>query len=234
MTHTNRKKILFIDNYDSFTYNVVGLLKQLSNLQELESTMDLQVIQNDEYSVSQIKMMSFSHIILGPGPGHPQQAGVTLDLIHEFAPAGIPFLGICLGHQALAHYFGERVTKNQHVAHGKVDFLYHIGNKSKTFMNLPSPFQVVRYHSLIVKLPLVSNCLLPTAYCQGKDNLTDHLSDNLSDDLSGDLLNACPQELMAFEHKNLPCAGLQFHPESILSQFGVELLKNFFLFADRF
>ncbi len=189
------KKILLLDNYDSFTYNIVQYLRELGHSPV--------VIENDKVSIAEIETMGFTHMILSPGPGHPKQAGISIPLIQHFANKEVPILGICLGHQAMAIAFGGQVGHAQEIHHGKVSLIKN--NKKGLFRNLPETFNVTRYHSLVVKEPL-SEVLALVAWHE--------------------LVNGqC--EVMALQHKVLPCFGVQFHPEAILTEFGYELLNNF-------
>jgi anthranilate synthase component 2 len=190
-----KPKVLLIDNYDSFTYNIVQLLMQLG--------IHPQVIENDKISPLELSHLDFTHLILSPGPGNPKQAGITLPAIELIAPLEIPILGICLGHQALAEAFGGRIGFAKEIHHGKVSTIEN--NGKGIFKNLPSRFNVTRYHSLIVENNL-PDVLEPTAWCFRSDG-------------------GC--EIMGLQHKSLPCFGLQFHPEAILTEFGKELINNF-------
>ena len=188
-------KVLLLDNYDSFTYNIVQLLKQIGMVPE--------VLQNDQVTLPELELRPFTHLILAPGPGRPEQAGSTLAAIQKFAPLGVPILGICLGHQALAMSFGGSVRYATEVCHGVVS---RVENNGKGIFNdLPGRFQVTRYHSLIVDESLPDQLEI-TAWHTRDDG---------------------ERELMGLQHKTLPCFGLQFHPEAILSEYGRELLIHF-------
>lgn len=167
------------------------------------------VIQNDKLSLKELDELSFTHLVLSPGPGRPEQAGITLSAIKKYAPQGHPILGICLGHQALAEAFGGKVGFAKEIHHGKIS---NIENNGKgIFAGLPPRFNVTRYHSLIVDNNL-PDVLEITAWHDREDGL---------------------REVMGLQHKQLPCYGVQFHPEAILSEFGLELIKNFCMILPR-
>jgi anthranilate synthase/phosphoribosyltransferase len=182
--------ILVIDNYDSFTYNLVQYLGELGY--------QVEVRRNDAATLDEIAAMRPDQIVISPGPGTPDDAGISLDLIERFYQE-IPILGVCLGHQAIGQAFGGKVVRANHIMHGKVSPIEH--NAKGIFHNLPSPLTATRYHSLIVQEPL-PDCLEITA--RGKD-----------------------AEVMALRHKEYPVVGVQFHPESILTEYGHEMLRNF-------
>lgn len=185
--------ILMIDNYDSFTYNIVQYC--------LELGADLKIIRNDELSVEEIAALNPKKIIISPGPATPNEACVSLEVISHFA-GKIPILGICLGHQAIAQAFGGNVIRAKRMMHGKTSIINQNG-KSILFEGLPSDFVATRYHSLIVEQETLPKCIIPTAYS--------------SDD----------HEIMALQIKDQPIYGVQFHPESILSEHGHAILNNF-------
>jgi anthranilate synthase/phosphoribosyltransferase len=182
--------ILVIDNYDSFTYNLVQFLGELGYTVEVR--------RNDAITLDEIAAMKPDQIVISPGPGTPDDAGISLDLITRFHQ-DIPILGVCLGHQAIGQAFGGQVVRARQIMHGKVSPIEH--NRQGIFHNLPSPLTATRYHSLIVQEPL-PDCLEITA--RGKD-----------------------AEVMALRHKEYPVIGVQFHPESILTEYGHEMLRNF-------
>lgn len=182
--------ILLIDNYDSFTYNLAQFLGELGA--------EIQVVRNDQISPDEVENLAPSHIVISPGPGTPDQAGISLALIERFA-GSIPILGVCLGHQAIGQAFGGRIIGAKTLLHGKVSSIQHNGRG--IFSQLPSPFTATRYHSLVIEEPL-PDCLEVTART-----------------LQG--------ELMALQHKENPLFGVQFHPESILTRHGHHLLRNF-------
>ena len=188
--------ILMIDNYDSFTYNLVQYLAELGE--------DVRVARNDALSVDEILAMAPQRIVISPGPGTPNQAGITLDIIARLG-AKIPILGVCLGHQSIGQAFGGSVIRAQRIMHGKTSMIHHTGQG--VFANLPNPFEATRYHSLIVEKSSLPNNLDVTAWTQNEDGSVD--------------------EIMGLRHKTLPIEGVQFHPESILTQHGHDLLRNF-------
>jgi len=185
--------VLMIDNYDSFTYNVVQYCRELGA--------DLKVIRNDELSIDEIKVLNPEKIILSPGPATPDDAGVTLDVIREFADT-IPIFGICLGHQSIAQAFGGEVIRAKNMMHGKTSQV-EVDCETPIFKDLPSEFRATRYHSLIVN----------------KDNLPENIivTSHSKDDA----------EIMSLQIKDKPIYGVQFHPESIMSEYGHEMLDNF-------
>jgi len=185
--------ILMIDNYDSFTYNIVQYCKELGA--------DLKVIRNDEMSVKEIENLRPQKIIISPGPATPDDAGVTLEVIEYFQDK-IPMFGICLGHQSIAQVFGADVVRAKHMMHGKTSQVV-VKEDMPIFDELPSEFRATRYHSLIVDPNSLTDDLIPTAY--SKD---DH-------------------EIMALKVKNKDIYGVQFHPESIMSEYGHEMIGNF-------
>jgi len=185
--------VLMIDNYDSFTYNVVQYCKELGA--------DLKIIRNDEMSIEDIKKLNPSKIILSPGPATPNEAGVTLEVIKEFA-YNTPIFGICLGHQSIAQAFGGEVIRAKNMMHGKTSQV-KIEVDNKIFQEIPKEFRATRYHSLTVNQDNLPEGILPTAYSQ---------DDN---------------EIMAIKIKDKDIYGVQFHPESIMSEYGYEILDNF-------
>jgi len=188
--------ILMIDNYDSFTYNLVQYLGELGE--------DVRVVRNDELSVEQIRKLAPERIVISPGPGTPDQAGVTLEMIAKLG-AQIPILGVCLGHQSIGQAFGGKVVRASQIMHGKTSPIHHTGKC--VFAALPNPFVATRYHSLIVEKASVPAVLEVTAWTQNADGGVD--------------------EIMGFRHKAMPIEGVQFHPESILTEHGHALLRNF-------
>lgn len=185
-----------IDNYDSFTYNLVQYLGELGA--------DVQVIRNDQLTVAEIEQMRPSHIVISPGPCTPNEAGVSSDVIRELA-GKFPILGVCLGYQCIGQVFGGKVVHAREVMHGKTSLIHH--NGKGIFAGLPSPFLATRYHSLIVEHSSVPECLEVTAWTQRDNGEVD--------------------ELMGLRHKQLQVEGVQFHPESILTEHGHQLLQNF-------
>jgi anthranilate synthase component 2 len=183
--------LLMIDNYDSFTYNLVQYLGELG--QEVE------VVRNDAIDLAGIAALAPARIVISPGPCTPSEAGISVPLIREFA-GKLPILGVCLGHQAIGQAFGGRIVHARRVMHGKTSSISHAGKG--VFAGLPSPFLATRYHSLVIERTSLPDCLEITAE---------------SDD----------GEIMGVKHKRFALEGVQFHPESILSEYGHALLKNF-------
>ncbi len=183
--------ILLIDNYDSFTYNLVQYLG------ELEA--DVRVVRNDALSVEEIRAMKPGKIVISPGPGTPDDAGISTELIRQLGPE-IPLLGVCLGHQCIGKAFGGDVVRAERIMHGKISSIRHTG--SPLFKDIPSPFTATRYHSLIIK----------------RDTCPDIL------DITAD---TDEEEIMAVAHKEYPLWGVQFHPESILTSHGMQIVRNF-------
>jgi len=188
-----KEMVLMIDNYDSFTYNVVQYCKELGA--------DLKVIRNDEMNIEEIKALNPEKIILSPGPATPDDAGVTLDVIREFADT-TPIFGICLGHQSIAQAFGGEVIRAKNMMHGKTSQV-EVTHKSPIFDMIPDQFRATRYHSLTVNQEDLPEKIVPTAY--SKDD----------------------GEIMALQIKDKPIYGVQYHPESIMSEYGHEMLNNF-------
>jgi len=185
-----------IDNYDSFTYNLVQYLGELGE--------EVKVIRNDDLDLAQIRALRPARIVISPGPCTPNEAGVSLALLTEMA-GEVPILGVCLGHQSLGQAFGGRVIRAQRIMHGKTSMIYHAN--AGVFRNLPNPFVATRYHSLVVERSSLPECLEVTAW-------------TLNDDGS-------IEEIMGLRHRELGCEGVQFHPESILTVEGKNLLRNF-------
>ena len=187
--------ILVIDNYDSFVYNLVQYLGELGA--------DLRVYRNDKITIKEIKKLKPEKIVISPGPGRPEDAGISCELIKAFAPE-IPILGVCLGHQALGYTFGGKIIGAKELMHGKTSMIYHKGKG--ILKNIPSPFEATRYHSLVVEKKSIPSCFKITAWTKkGKDM----------------------DEIMAIQHYEYPSYGVQFHPESILTGTGKLILKNF-------
>lgn len=182
---------LMLDNYDSFTYNLVQYLGELGE--------DVVTYRNDAISVAEIKALKPTRIMVSPGPCTPNEAGISLELIEAFA-GKIPLMGVCLGHQSIGQAFGGNVVHAKQIMHGKTSMIEH--NNLGVFKDLPNPFQVTRYHSLVVERDSLPDCLEVTAW---------------TDD----------GEIMGLRHKELLVEGVQFHPESILTEHGHALLKNF-------
>ena len=182
--------IIVIDNYDSFTYNLVQYLGELGA--------QVAVFRNDRTTIGQIAALGPTHIVISPGPGNPTQAGISLDVIRAFYQT-TPLLGVCLGHQSIAHAFGGTVARAPRLMHGKTSMIHH--NHVGILAGIPSPFEAGRYHSLIVREPLPPD-LEATAYTSAG-------------------------ELMALRHKTYQVEGVQFHPESVLTSCGKQILRNF-------
>ena len=188
--------ILMIDNYDSFTYNIVQYFGELQQ--------DITVWRNDEVTIEQIQTLAPDIIVIGPGPCDPDRAGISLKAIEAFKGI-IPILGICLGHQAIGQAFGGSVVKAGEVMHGRLSAIYH--DNQGIFAGLPNPSQATRYHSLVIDKASLPECLEMTAWTQNVDGSI--------------------EEIMGIRHKTLAVEGVQFHPESILSEVGYQLLNNF-------
>ncbi|MGR3766439.1 aminodeoxychorismate/anthranilate synthase component II [Rossellomorea sp. NS-SX7] len=183
--------ILMIDNYDSFTYNLVQFLGELGE--------ELIVRRNDDITIKEIETMSPDYLMISPGPCSPDEAGISLEAISYFA-GKVPIFGVCLGHQSIAQVFGGDVIRAERLMHGKVSDMHHDGRT--IFHGIQNPFEATRYHSLIVKRETLPDCF----------DITAETSEG---------------EIMAIRHKDLAIEGVQFHPESIMTQHGKELLKNF-------
>jgi anthranilate synthase component 2 len=183
--------LLMIDNYDSFTYNIVQYFGQLGE--------DVQVHRNDRITLAEIEALQPARLVVSPGPCSPEEAGISVAAIKQFA-GRIPILGVCLGHQAIGAAFGGNVIRSVSLMHGKTSPILHDGRE--LFTGLPSPFQATRYHSLIVDRPTLPECLEVTAWVENG-------------------------EIMGMRHRELPVWGVQFHPESILTEGGMDLLRNF-------
>ena len=188
--------ILMIDNYDSFTYNIVQYLGELGAT--------IEVHRNDEITLDQIDQLNPEKIVISPGPCTPNEAGISMDVTREFGQS-IPTLGICLGHQSIGQVYGGEVVRAREVMHGKLSYVHHHGRG--VFQNLPDQIEVTRYHSLVVSKSSVPDCLEITAWTEMDDGTFD--------------------EVMAFRHREFDVEGVQFHPESIKTQAGHELLSNF-------
>lgn len=183
--------ILVIDNYDSFTYNLVQYLGQLGQ--------QIVVKRNDEIDIAGIEQLAPDHIMISPGPCSPNEAGISLQVIERFKGV-VPIIGICLGHQSIGQAFGGEVVRAEQLMHGKTSQILHDGKS--LFEGLPSPFTATRYHSLIVRRETLPDCLEITAETEAG-------------------------EIMGLRHKQYPIEGLQFHPESIITEYGLRMLENF-------
>lgn len=188
--------LLMIDNYDSFTYNVVQYLGELGA--------DVKVVRNDEVTIADIEKWQPERIVISPGPCTPNESGISLSVVEHFA-GKLPLLGICLGHQAIGQVYGGRVVRAEKVMHGKISAIHHTGEG--VFRNLPSPFSATRYHSLVVEAASLPDELKVTAWTQHE--------------------NGERAEIMGLRHRSLAIDGVQFHPESILTEHGHKLLQNF-------
>src|SRR5512145_3476106 len=183
--------LLMIDNYDSFTYNIVQYFGELGE--------EVQVYRNDRITLEEIEAIKPNRLVISPGPCSPEEAGISVAAIRRFA-GKIPLLGVCLGHQAIGAAFGGRVVRSVSLMHGKTSPIHHDGRE--LFAGLPSPFNATRYHSLVVERESFPDCLDVTAWVENG-------------------------EVMGLAHKELPVWGVQFHPESILTEGGMQILRNF-------
>jgi anthranilate synthase component 2 len=188
--------LLMIDNYDSFTYNLVQYLGELGA--------DVRVFRNDQVTVEQIDAMAPEKIVISPGPCTPNEAGVSIETIKAFA-GKVPILGVCLGHQSIGQAFGGRIGHARSIMHGKTSMIHH--SNSGVFHGLPDPFEATRYHSLVIEKDSLPECLEMTAWTEDSSVGVD--------------------EIMGVRHRSLPVEGVQFHPESILTGCGHDLLRNF-------
>jgi anthranilate synthase component 2 len=188
--------ILMIDNYDSFTYNLVQYFGELGA--------DIKVVRNDEITVAEIAILAPEKIVISPGPCTPTEAGISVETIKTFA-GNIPLLGVCLGHQSIGQAFGGKVIRAPYVMHGKTSPVYH--SNIGVFKGLSNPFQATRYHSLVIEKESLPDCLEITAWTQNDDGSI--------------------AEIMGVKHKTLAVEGVQFHPESILTEHGHDMLRNF-------
>ncbi|MDJ0654955.1 MAG: aminodeoxychorismate/anthranilate synthase component II [Xanthomonadales bacterium] len=188
--------LLMIDNYDSFTYNLVQYLGELGA--------EVEVHRNDQITVDEIEHMAPGKIVISPGPCTPDQAGISMDVVRRFA-GRVPILGVCLGHQSIGQVYGGKVVRSRAVMHGKTSMIHH--NDRGVFAGLPNPFEATRYHSLVVAGDSLPDCLELTAWTQHEDGSQD--------------------EIMGFRHRDHAVEGVQFHPESILTRCGHDLLRNF-------
>ncbi|MGB1403382.1 MAG: anthranilate synthase component II [Porticoccaceae bacterium] len=188
--------ILMIDNYDSFTYNVVQYLAELQA--------DVQVYRNDEITIADIEQLAPEKIVISPGPCTPNEAGISIACIEAFA-GKIPILGICLGHQSIGQAFGGNIIRAKQVMHGKTSMIHH--DDTGVFKGLSNPFEATRYHSLVIEQQSLPDCLEINAWTQAEDGSLD--------------------EIMGVRHRSLAVEGVQFHPESILTEHGHDMLNNF-------
>lgn len=190
--------LLMIDNYDSFTFNIVQYLAQLGE--------EVRVVRNDEIGVADIARLRPDRIVVSPGPCSPEEAGISVAAIREYAGV-IPLLGVCLGHQSIGAAFGGKVVRSVSLMHGKTSPIHHDGRE--LFAGLPNPFNATRYHSLVVERATLPDCLEVTAWVENG-------------------------EIMGLRHTDLPVWGVQFHPESILTEGGMQLLGNFLTLSRRY
>jgi anthranilate synthase component II len=188
--------ILMLDNYDSFTWNLVQYLGELGE--------DVRVFRNDEISVEEVLRLAPARVVISPGPCTPDEAGISLELIGRLA-GRVPLLGVCLGHQCIGQAFGGRVLRARQVMHGKTSSIHHSG--SGVFSGLANPFTATRYHSLVIERATLPACLEITAWTRHPDG--------------------SPDEIMGVRHRRFDIQGVQFHPESILTEHGHDLLANF-------
>jgi len=188
--------MLMIDNYDSFTYNLVQYLGELGA--------DVHVHRNDQISLDEIAKLNPQRIMISPGPCTPNEAGVSMQVIESFA-GKLPILGVCLGHQSIGQVFGGKIIHAKEIMHGKTSLIHH--NNSGVFCGLKNPYIATRYHSLVIEKESLPDCLEITAWTENKDGSMD--------------------EIMGVRHKEYDIEGVQFHPESILTEHGHDLLKNF-------
>jgi anthranilate synthase component 2 len=189
-------KLVMIDNYDSFTYNLVQYLGELGA--------DVTVVRNDQVTVEDIERLAPDKIVISPGPCTPREAGVSVEAIMAFA-GRYPILGVCLGHQSIGYAFGGNIIHAKHIMHGKTSEVYH--HNVGVFKGLKNPFTATRYHSLVIEQETLPDCLEVTAWTQDEAGSID--------------------EIMGVRHKTLDIEGVQFHPESILTEHGHDLLRNF-------
>jgi anthranilate synthase component 2 len=188
--------LLMIDNYDSFTYNVVHYLGELNA--------DVRVVRNDELTVEQVQALNPEKIVISPGPCTPNEAGISMEVIRRMA-GKVPILGICLGHQSIGQVYGGEIVRARQVMHGKVSPVFH--SDRGVFRGLSNPLEATRYHSLVIDRNSLPDCLEVTAWTQTDDGEVD--------------------EIMGVRHRELAVEGVQFHPESILTEQGHDLLENF-------
>jgi len=183
--------LLMIDNYDSFTYNLVQYLRELGE--------EVEVYRNDKISLAEIEALNPTRLVVSPGPCTPNEAGISVEAIKHFA-GKLPILGVCLGHQSIGQAYGGKVVRADRLMHGKTSPVFH--DKRELFVGLPDPFDATRYHSLLVERSSLPECLEVTAW-------------------------TAEGEIMGMRHRNLPVWGMQFHPESILTVAGMDMLNNF-------
>jgi len=189
-------KVVMVDNYDSFTYNLVQYFGELGA--------DVTVVRNDQVSVEDVEKLAPDKLVISPGPCTPKEAGISVDAILKFA-GKTPILGVCLGHQSIGYAFGGKIVHAKSIMHGKTSLVYH--NNQGVFKGLNNPFTATRYHSLVIEQESIPDCLEITAWTQDEAGKLD--------------------EIMGVRHKELDIEGVQFHPESILTEHGHDMLRNF-------
>jgi len=188
--------LLMIDNYDSFTYNLVQYLGELGA--------DVQVIRNDQVTIAEIEKLNPQHIMISPGPCTPNEAGISMQVIEKFS-GKLPIIGVCLGHQSIGQVYGGKIIHAKEIMHGKTSLIHH--NNTGVFAGLSNLYEATRYHSLVIDKTCLPECLEITAWTENEDGSMD--------------------EIMGVRHKEYAIEGVQFHPESILTEHGHDLLKNF-------
>lgn len=193
--------LVMIDNYDSFTYNLVQYLGELG--------VEVRVYRNDKVTIPELEALGAERIMISPGPCNPDQAGISMEVIRHFA-GKLPMLGVCLGHQAIGQVFGGRIVHAREVMHGKTSMIHHSGQG--VFTGLENPYQATRYHSLVIERASLPDCLEETAWTETEDGQRD--------------------EIMGIRHREFAIEGVQFHPESILTDHGHDLLRNFLAQTD--
>lgn len=194
-------RVLMVDNYDSFTYNLVQYLGELGA--------DVEVHRNDAITLEDIERMAVTHLMISPGPCTPNEAGISVAAIRHFA-GKLPILGVCLGHQAIGQAFGGNIIRAKRIMHGKTSQVFH--NNKGVFSGLPNPFEATRYHSLVIERETLPACLEITAWTNNPDGSF--------------------EEIMGIKHREYTIEGVQFHPESILTEHGHDLLRNFLAARD--
>ncbi len=200
-------KILMVDNYDSFTFNLVHYLEQIDFPQ---CNVEIIVKRNDQINLNDIKHIAPTHIVISPGPCDPDKAGLSLEIVKKYHQT-LPILGVCLGHQVIGQFFGAKVIKAEKVVHGKISKIYH--NNLGVFRGINQGFNATRYHSLILEKETLPSCLQITAWTSKENS---KFEDSV-------------ETIMAIKHRDFPIEGIQFHPESVLSESGLTLLTQFFI-----
>jgi anthranilate synthase/aminodeoxychorismate synthase-like glutamine amidotransferase len=213
--------LLMIDNYDSFTYNLVQYLGELGE--------DVRVYRNDKITIEDIEKMNPERIVISPGPCTPREAGISIDVIKHFA-GKVPILGVCLGHQSIGAAFGGEIVRAPNLMHGKTSLVYHDGRT--IFEGLPSPFEATRYHSLVIKRETLPDCLEVTAWTYVSEESSVVRQASCVKSQETDVKSQIPSSeseiiIMGVRHKGFIVEGVQFHPESILTAVGKDILRNF-------